>query len=169
MANRSADPDFDARVPIPAFAKGGPRVLIDETHHNFHTASGRYKPFADLITRDDYQVATNRSRFERGTLQGYAIAVIANPRGDDTADETVAAGLAFNDEECEALRAWVSEGLLLLIADHFPSGASAAGLASASVSRCAAAGQPTSPTMTPRATSARSCSPTRIGCLVTTQ
>ena len=42
-----------------------PRVLFDEAHHNFHTASGRYKPFAELITSDGYQVIPNREKFTR--------------------------------------------------------------------------------------------------------
>ena len=40
-----ADPNFDAKVEHPAYTKDGPRVLFDEAHNNFHTASGRYKPF----------------------------------------------------------------------------------------------------------------------------
>ena len=37
-----------------------PRVLFDEAHNNFHTAGGRYKPFAELIANDGYQVIPNR-------------------------------------------------------------------------------------------------------------
>src|SRR4051812_37421737 len=51
-----ADPNFDASVAHPAYAKNGPKVLFDEAHNNFHTASGRYKPFADLITNDGFQI-----------------------------------------------------------------------------------------------------------------
>jgi hypothetical protein len=43
-----ADPNFDASVNKPAYKRNGPRVLFDEAHNNFHTATGRYKPFADL-------------------------------------------------------------------------------------------------------------------------
>jgi hypothetical protein len=41
-AQQVADPNFDAKVAYPAYAKNGPKVLFDETHNNFHTASGRY-------------------------------------------------------------------------------------------------------------------------------
>src|SRR5262249_39612709 len=46
-----ADPDFKTKVDRPAYAGGPrhPRILFDEAHHNFHTASGRYKPFAELM------------------------------------------------------------------------------------------------------------------------
>lgn len=55
-AQQVADPDFDPNVATPAYTKKHPKVLLDEAHHNFYTASGRYKPFADLITSDGYQV-----------------------------------------------------------------------------------------------------------------
>ncbi|PYS79732.1 MAG: hypothetical protein DMF70_12530, partial [Acidobacteria bacterium] len=40
-AQQVADPNFDAKVAHPAYAKNGPKVLFDEAHNNFHTASGR--------------------------------------------------------------------------------------------------------------------------------
>ena len=62
-----ADPDFDTKVARPAYtASRHPRVLFDEAHHNFHTAGGRYKPFAELITNDGYQVIPNREKFTAG-------------------------------------------------------------------------------------------------------
>jgi hypothetical protein len=47
-AQQFADPEFDATVDRPAFTDRHPTVLLDEAHNNFHTADGRYKPFADL-------------------------------------------------------------------------------------------------------------------------
>jgi hypothetical protein len=58
-----ADENFNAKVEHPAYTKSGPRVLFDEAHNNFHTASGRYKPFADLITNDGYQIVPNKQPF----------------------------------------------------------------------------------------------------------
>src|SRR6266571_3687450 len=66
-----ADPNFDAKVAHPAYAKSGPKVLFDEAHNNFHTASGRYKPFADLITNDGYQITPNKQNFSPETLKGF--------------------------------------------------------------------------------------------------
>ena len=43
--------------PDPAFAPGaGPLVCVDEAHNNYHTANGRYRPFADLLRGDGYWV-----------------------------------------------------------------------------------------------------------------
>ncbi len=47
-----ADPDFDTSVATPAYSRSGPTVVIDEAHNNFHTAGGRYYPFAHLLRRD---------------------------------------------------------------------------------------------------------------------
>src|SRR5260370_24088099 len=80
-AQQIADPNFDAKVAHPAYAKNGPKVLFDEAHNNFHTASGRYKPFADLITNDGYQVTPNRQKFSAAILKGSNILVISNALG----------------------------------------------------------------------------------------
>ena len=73
-----ADPDFDTRVARPAYTKKHPRVFLDEAHNNFHTASGRYKPFADLIGSDGYQVTPNKQKFSKETLKGCDVLVISN-------------------------------------------------------------------------------------------
>ena len=62
LAQQVADPDFDTKVASPAYTKKHPRVFLDEAHNNFHTASGRYKPFADLIGSDGYQVTPNKQK-----------------------------------------------------------------------------------------------------------
>ena len=54
IAQQVADRDFDTRVAKPAYVKKHPKVLFDEAHNNSHTATGRYKAFADLITNDGY-------------------------------------------------------------------------------------------------------------------
>ena len=48
-------PAWSTRLP-----QSGPRVVIDESHRNFHTASGRYRPFAQLIGNDGYRVEPGR-------------------------------------------------------------------------------------------------------------
>src|SRR5688500_12270710 len=59
-----SDPGFDPAVANPAYRLGsGPRVLFDEAHFNFHTAGGRYKALADLLTRDGYRVSPSHERF----------------------------------------------------------------------------------------------------------
>jgi hypothetical protein len=123
-----ADPDFNTKVSRPAYAAGPrhPRVLFDEAHHNFHTAGGRYKPFADLIASDGYQIIPNTEKFTRAALNKGDILVIANA----LASEDWTSDAAFTDAECDAVRDWVKEGgALLLIADHAPFGGAAQGLA----------------------------------------
>src|SRR5713226_3038128 len=73
-----ADPNFNVTVTRPAYTKKHPKVLFDEAHFNFHTTTARYKPFADLITNDGYQVTPNKVKFEKKKLEGYDILIIAN-------------------------------------------------------------------------------------------
>ena len=119
-----ADPDFNARVDKPAYRERGPKVLFDEAHNNFHTATGRYKPFADLITNDGYQITSNQQIFTRQVLQGYRVLVISNALGTARMNDPNAGNPAFTDAESDTVREWVrGGGSLLLIADHAPMGA----------------------------------------------
>jgi hypothetical protein len=127
-----ADPSFDARVARPAYAGAvqPPRVLFDEAHNNFHTAGGRYKPFADLVTSDGYQVIPNRDKLSQEVLARGKILIIANALGGPGAREAGTSEGGFTDAECDAVRDWVREGGgLLLIADHAPFGIAAVPLA----------------------------------------
>jgi hypothetical protein len=119
-----ADPDFNGKVDTPAYKKSGPKVLFDEAHNNFHTATGRYKPFADLITNDGYQIVPNKQSFSAGVLKGYRVLVISNALGALPMNDPNAGNPAFTDAESDAVREWVGGGgSLLLIADHAPMGA----------------------------------------------
>ena len=123
IGQQVADPNFDAKVARPAYTKNGPKVLFDEAHNNFHTASGRYKPFADLITNDGYQITPNKEKFSAAVLKGFDVLVISNALGAERMNLPEAANAAFTSEECDAVRDWVKGGgNLLLIADHAPMG-----------------------------------------------
>jgi len=123
------DPNFDVKVARPAYIQEHPRILFDEAHQNFHTAGGRYKPFADMVANDGYRVSPNREKFTRQALEKCEILVIANAMGPDGTDDTVAAKSAFTETECDAVRDWVSDGgSLLLITDHRPFGDAAEAL-----------------------------------------
>lgn len=138
-AQRIADSNFDTSIATPAYAKEGPRVLFDEAHHNIHTATGLYKPFADLLKADGYHVAPNTQPFTRTRLEEYDILVIANalgaaavfpPEASNPSFTPEASNPAFTNEECDVVRDWVQRGgALLLIADHWPMGAANARLA----------------------------------------
>jgi len=100
--------------------------LFDEAHNNFHTTTGRYKPFVDLIFSDGYHVAANRKSFSKESLQTFKLLVIANALGAEDMDDEGADKPAFTEEECDAVSEWVRNGgALLLIADHAPFGAAA--------------------------------------------
>jgi hypothetical protein len=125
-AQQVADPDFDTHVEKPAYKEKHPKVLFDEAHNNFHTSTGRYKPFADLITSDGYSVTPNKQKLSKETLAGFDVLVISNALGAPQMNSPEAGNSAFTDDECDAIRDWVrAGGSLLLIADHAPMGAAA--------------------------------------------
>lgn len=125
-AQQVADSHFDTRVESPAFKKNYPRVLFDESHYNFDTADGRYKPFADLIFNDGYQLTVNRKLFTKESLRTFKILVIVNPLGSEDLDDEGADGPAFTADECKAVDDWVRDGgALLLVADSAPFGSAA--------------------------------------------
>ncbi len=129
LAQQIADPEFNPSVATPAYNKSGPRVMFDESHHNFHTAEGRYKPFVDLLMNDGYRVVRNRKPFTKSSLDSFRVLVIANALGAEEMDDEGADKSAFTDEECQAVHDWVKGGgALLLIADHAPFGAAAENL-----------------------------------------
>lgn len=129
-AQQIADPEFNVRVEVPAYTKNFPRVLFDEAHNNFHTVAGRYKPFADLIFNDGYQVNVNRRLFSKESLSTFKVLIIANALGAEDLDDEGADKPAFTEAEVKAVHDWVrGGGALLLIADHAPFGAAAENMA----------------------------------------
>jgi hypothetical protein len=131
-AEQIADPDFKPSIEKPAYTAARPIVVLDEAHANFHTASGRYKPFADLLQADGYRVISGTQSFTSASLRDAQVLVIANALGSSiTAANINDPPPAFTGAECDAVRDWVRAGKsLLLIADHAPFGATAAALAS---------------------------------------
>lgn len=120
------DTAFDVRVARPAFTTRHPRVAIDEAHHNFHTMTGRYLPFANLVRSDGCVVVAGTSAFSAASLAGLDVLVISNALGHEDMGDTAASHPAFTTDECRAVRAWIEKGgALLLIADHAPMGAAA--------------------------------------------
>jgi hypothetical protein len=107
----------------PAFAAGrGPVVCIDEGHHNFHTADGRYKPFAELLRGDGYVVNALKGKFTPPSLTACRVLAIANALSAENEDDwTYPHPSAFTRDEIRALAGWIrGGGSLLLIADHAP-------------------------------------------------
>ena len=113
------DSAFDTTVANPAYKGEGPRVLFDDAHHNVHRPGKSYRPFVELLKSDGYAVTPLRRSVSADELSGYDVYVIAGALGTNETNDAP----AFTDEECDAVREWVSGGgSLLLIADHFPSG-----------------------------------------------
>ena len=131
-AQQVADTLFNPKIDAPAYTEGtGPIVLLDEAHHNFHTASGRYLAFVRFVGKDGYVVQPNRVRFTRPELDKAKILVIANALAkENEVDWSLPTPSAFDSSEIAAVREWVKDGgSLFLIADHMPFPGAAGNLA----------------------------------------
>lgn len=134
LAQQVSDLGYAPPVPRPAYQAGeGPRVAIDEAHHNFHTATGRYQPFAGLLRRDGYRVAALDRTWSPAALEGLDVLVVANALNERNAEDwSLPTPSAFTPDEIAAVRAWVNRGgSLFLIADHMPFAGAASDLARA--------------------------------------
>ncbi len=132
QAQQIGDPRFNPQIDNPAYPAGhGPKVLIDGAHNNFHTAEGRYRPFAELLDKDGYRVVPLKEEFRSDLLQKCDILVIANAlHRSNTRSWTLPTPSAFTGDEIAAVERWVKDGgALLLIADHMPFPGAARGLA----------------------------------------
>lgn len=128
-------PDRFYRPPVerPTWRAGeGPRVCVDEAHHNFHTLDDRFWAFGELLRRDGYVTVPLTERLSAQALARCRVLVISNAQlsdqGWDTYPHPTPSG--FDRDEIEATHAWVrGGGSLLLIADHMPLAGVAADLA----------------------------------------
>ncbi|HEY2744866.1 MAG TPA: DUF4350 domain-containing protein [Polyangia bacterium] len=125
-AQQVPDTGFKPPIPNPAYASGrGPRVVVDGGHHNFHTADGRYLPFAALLRRDGYRVSGSTSPFTADSLKSADILVIANAlaavNSEASGNWALPTPSAFSADEIAAVKRWVEAGgALFLIVDHMP-------------------------------------------------
>ena len=123
MAQQVADTLYSPAISNPAYTQaGGSVILLDEVHHNFHTASGRFKAFANVLRKDGYVVNGSTDEFSNKQLEKAKILVIANAlHSSNTQKWTLPTPSAFTDAEIEVVNKWVSNGgSLFLIADHMP-------------------------------------------------
>jgi len=89
----------------------GPVVFVDEGHHNFHTKSGRYRAFSDLLERDGYVVRSYAGEFEKSGLKEGKILVISNalhPFNDTNWYKPVLS--ASSPKEIKTVKKWVKQG-----------------------------------------------------------
>lgn len=120
----------------PSYRVGtGPVVSVDAGHHNFHTADGRYRPFAKVLAADGFRVRSSGGKADAASLRGTRVLVIANAlaaRDEAVSKWHLPISAAFDPAEVEAIVHWVrGGGSLLLIADHMPFPGAVAPLADA--------------------------------------
>jgi hypothetical protein len=115
----------DVTVAAPRWSEGrGPRLVIDGGHGNYHTAGGRFAPFAALLRNDGMRVEGTTAPFTDEALAAVDILVIANATHPEDRS-------AFTAAEIAAVTRFVSNGgSVLLIVDHIPYPAAAADLGS---------------------------------------
>ena len=123
---QSVDLTANVKVRRPTFSsEQSPLIVIDAAHANFHTASGRYQPLANLLLNDGYTIEENHELLSDTSFIATDVFVIANA-------DFKASGISFRPNEIIALKNYVLEGgSLLLIADHTPFPAAIEELASA--------------------------------------
>jgi len=126
----NVDDGFDPPISDPAFPAGqGPVVVVDQRHHNVVSLSSYFRPVGRFLARDGYAVRAGTSPFQRATLEGVRVVVVANAQGPPGAPPGTQ---AFPEQEVHALEKWVKAGGgLLLIADRAPFGGPARSLARA--------------------------------------
>lgn len=134
FSQQVADTVYNPIISNPAYeSKSGPVVFVDEGHYNFHTKDGRFKPFANLLERDGYNVKGYEGAFEKDKLLKGKILVISNALNKiNISNWYLPTPSAFTASEIEAVKQWVSEGgSIFLIADHMPMAGAAQELAAA--------------------------------------
>ncbi|HUQ20587.1 MAG TPA: DUF4350 domain-containing protein [Gemmatimonadaceae bacterium] len=130
--NQIADDSYDVSVAKPFNTQSHPTVCIDEAHHNFATAEGRYRPFARFLTNDGYRVVSTTTEFTMRSLAKCRVLVIANALGATLPVFPSASKSPFDSSEISDVLDWVRNGgSLLLVADHHPAGGASAALARA--------------------------------------
>ncbi|HUR65644.1 MAG TPA: hypothetical protein VMZ03_04775 [Chitinophagaceae bacterium] len=105
-----ADTSYDIKVNNPVCTENCPVILFDEAHNNYHTATGRYLPFANLMRNDGFTVSRGQTPFSKQSLTKVNVVVIVSPN--------VPTGV-IPKKEITVLNEWVKAGgSLLMITDH---------------------------------------------------
>lgn len=122
-----APPTLRVLIDAPRFPPGtGPRLAIDQAHHDFHTLDGMFAPFADVARADGFRVTPHAEPFTPESLAAVDVLVIANALAERNDHRTggsweLPTPSAFTPAEIDALDTWVrAGGRLWLIADHMP-------------------------------------------------
>jgi len=119
----SNDPEFDSSVEMPKYSKAtGPKILLDNAHHNFMVQWDFIKPFADLAKSDGYRIVVDTLKFTPEYLTKFDIVVIITALPFDFTTKTeVTNEYTFTREEINNLHSWVDKGgSLLVFSEHAP-------------------------------------------------
>ena len=118
---------FDSSIAAPAYSAGGPRVLLDQAHHNHMDANDHGRPLLDLLRNDGYRVHIHHEPFDAAALADVDVLIIANPYAHATENwyhrgyewwkwSEASAVPAFTAAEIGAVVDFVSGGGNLLLA-----------------------------------------------------
>lgn len=117
------DKKYSYTIANPVYpAKNGPAIYIDEAHHNAHTLNTGYKPFADVLQNDGYNLFAFNESFTKAALENVDILVIINALNiKNIKNPSLPTYSAFSPEEIVVIKNWVENGgSLFLVADHMP-------------------------------------------------
>lgn len=124
--HRDYDRSFDTAVARPAFATRHPRLGFDQGHREHHSPSNSYRPFAELMRHDGFEVEPIEGATTADALRKIDVLAIVTAEGANATNDAP----AFTEAECDAIERWVAGGgSLLLVVDHYPFGSAAAPLA----------------------------------------
>lgn len=114
---------FDAKVQYPKFKNSsGPKILIDNAHHNFIVEMGLIKPLVEVLEADGYSVTIDSGVFTKDYLSKFDIVAItpALPFKFGTKNE-VTDEITFSSEELNSIHNWVLQGgAILILSEHAP-------------------------------------------------
>lgn len=130
-AQQVGDPDFKYETVSPLFLnETGPKVAIDQGHNNFHTLTGRYASFAEVLVTEGFRVTSAQGMIDKTKLANIDVLVISNPIHESNLGNWVLPNpSAYSESEINTINDWVSNGgKLFLIADHMPFGGAASDL-----------------------------------------
>lgn len=121
-SGQQTDPNFVPKNQYRSYpSSSAPIVAIDQAHHNFLTAKGRYRPFALVLASDGYRVQSMEHRISTTELNKINILVIANALDRDRTNWQPPYQKAFSEQEVATITQWVGQGgALFLVADHTP-------------------------------------------------
>ena len=119
----SNDTSFDSSVANPMYLQGqGPKILLDNSHHNFFIQWDFIEPFENLAKADGYQPVIDNKLFTEDYLAQFDIVMIVTALPFDFTTKTeVTTESTFTEHEINALYQWVfNGGSLLVFSEHAP-------------------------------------------------